>query len=118
MNSDGLEIAGTVDPEREAKQKRLRLRPLYDRVLVRKIEPKEVLKNGLYVPDVAVEKPTEGIVIAVGTGRVVDGVLYPLDVKAGDIILFGKYSGNEVEIRDSKYLLLSESEIFGIFEEE
>jgi chaperonin GroES len=117
MNSNGLEIAGAVDPEREAKQKNLRLRPLYDRVLVRKNVPKEVLKNGLFIPDTAVERPTEGTVVAVGRGRVIDGKLYPLDIEVGTTILFGKYCGNEVEVLGEKMLLLKEDEIMGVYEE-
>jgi chaperonin GroES len=85
--------------------------PLHDRVLVRRLEEKEVVKGGIIIPDTAKEKPQEGEVIAVGSGRREKGELIPLDVKAGDRILFGKYSGNDIKIDDEEYLILKEDEI-------
>ena len=85
--------------------------PLHDRVLVRRLEEKEVVKGGIIIPDSAKEKPQEGEVIAVGNGRREKGELIPLDVKPGDRILFGKYSGNDIKIDDEEYLILKEDEI-------
>ena len=85
--------------------------PLHDRVLVRRLEEKETVKGGIIIPDSAKEKPQEGEVIAVGSGRREKGELIPLDVKAGDRILFGKYSGNDIKIDDEEYLILKEDEI-------
>ena len=85
--------------------------PLHDRVLVKRLEEKEVVKGGIIIPDSAKEKPQEGEVIAVGSGRREKGELIPLDVKAGDRILFGKYSGNDIKIDDEEYLILKEDEI-------
>ena len=85
--------------------------PLHDRVLVRRLEEKEVVKGGIIIPDTAKEKPQEGEVIAVGSGRREKGELIPLDVKPGDRILFGKYSGNDIKIDDEEYLILKEDAI-------
>jgi chaperonin GroES len=85
--------------------------PLHDRVLVRRLEEKETVKGGIIIPDSAKEKPQEGEVIAVGNGRREKGELIPLDVKPGDRILFGKYSGNDIKIDDEEYLILKEDEI-------
>jgi len=85
--------------------------PLHDRVLVRRLEEKEVVKGGIIIPDSAKEKPQEGEVIAVGSGRREKGELIPLDVKPGDRILFGKYSGNDIKIDDEEYLIVKEDEI-------
>jgi chaperonin GroES len=85
--------------------------PLHDRVLVRRLEEKEVVKGGIIIPDTAKEKPQEGEVIAVGNGRREKGELIPLDVKPGDRILFGKYSGNDIKIDDQEYLIVKEDEI-------
>ena len=85
--------------------------PLHDRVLVRRLEEKEVVKGGIIIPDTAKEKPQEGEVIAVGSGRREKGELIPLDVKPGDRILFGKYSGNDIKIDDEEFLILKEDEI-------
>jgi chaperonin GroES len=85
--------------------------PLHDRVLVRRLEEKETVKGGIIIPDTAKEKPQEGEVIAVGGGRREKGELIPLDVKPGDRILFGKYSGNDIKIDDEEYLILKEDEI-------
>jgi chaperonin GroES len=86
--------------------------PLHDRVLVRRLEEKEIVKGGIIIPDSAKEKPQEGEVIAVGAGKLNDkGDRIPLDVKAGDRILFGKYSGNDIKIDDEEYMILKEDEI-------
>jgi len=118
-----------------------KLRPLHDRILVKRIEEEEVRRGGIIIPDTAKEKPQEGKVIAVGTGKVTedgkkiprldvegdllavlghltgaDGKKIPLDVKAGDRILFGKYSGSEVKIDDEEYLILREEDVLGILD--
>jgi len=85
--------------------------PLHDRVIVKRLEEKETVKGGIIVPDTAKEKPQEGEVVAVGSGKREKGELIPLDVKVGDRILFGKYSGNEIKIDDEEYLILKEDEI-------
>ncbi len=85
--------------------------PLHDRVIVRRIEEKESVKGGIIIPDTAKEKPQEGEIVAVGSGKREKGELIPLDVKVGDRILFGKYSGNEIKIDDQEYLILKEDEI-------
>jgi chaperonin GroES len=92
-----------------------KLRPLHDRILIKRTEEEEVRRGGIIIPDTAKEKPQEGKVIAVGTGKVTeDGKKIPLDVKAGDRILFGKYSGSEVKIDDEEYLILKEEDVLGI----
>jgi len=85
--------------------------PLHDRVLVRRLEEKETVKGGIIIPDTAKEKPQEGEIIAVGAGRIEKGERIPLDVKSGDRVLFGKYSGNEIRVDDQEYLILKEDEI-------
>ena len=85
--------------------------PLHDRVLVRRLEEKETAKGGIVIPDTAKEKPQEGEVIALGAGKVEKGHRVPLDVKVGDRILFGKYTGNDIIIDDQEYLILREEEI-------
>jgi chaperonin GroES len=94
-----------------------KLRPLHDRLLVKRIEEEEVRRGGIIIPDTAKEKPQEGKVIAVGTGKVTEeGKRLALDVKAGDRILFGKYSGSEVKIDDEEYLILREEDVLGILD--
>lgn len=96
---------------------KVKVRPLQDRVLVRRLEPEEVKKGGIIIPDTAKEKPQEGEVIAVGRGKVLeDGSVRALDVKAGDRVLFGKYSGTEVNIGDEEYLIMREDDILGILD--
>src|SRR5438046_9563127 len=85
--------------------------PLHDRVLVRRLEEKEIAKGGIIIPDTAKEKPHEGEVIAIGAGKMEKGHRIPLDVKVGDRILFGKYTGNDINIDDQEYLILREEEI-------
>jgi chaperonin GroES len=87
------------------------LTPLHDRVIVKRIEEKESIKGGIIIPDSAKEKPMEGEVLAVGPGRREKGELFPLDVKVGDRVLFGKYSGTEIKIEDQEVLILREEEI-------
>ncbi len=95
----------------------MNVRPLHDRILIKRIEEKETIKGGIIIPDTAKEKPQEGEVIAVGNGRKnEDGKVVPLDVKAGDRILFGKYSGTEIKIDDQEYLILKEDEVLGVIE--
>jgi len=85
--------------------------PLHDRVLVRRLEGKESAKGGIIIPDTAKEKPQEGEVMAVGAGKIEDGKRIPLDVKTGDRILIGKYTGTDITIDDQEYLILREEEI-------
>lgn len=93
------------------------LRPLHDRILVRRIEQGEQMQGGLYIPDSAKEKPQEAEVIAVGNGKLLDdGTRTACDVKAGDKILFGKYSGADVKIEGQEYLILREDEILAVLE--
>jgi len=95
----------------------MKIRPLHDRLLVERLEEKEIKKGGIIIPDTAKEKPQEGKAIAVGTGKVTDeGKKIPLDVKAGDKILFGKYSGSEVKIDDKEYLIMREDDVLAILE--
>ena len=90
------------------------VRPLHDRVLIKRIEEKETVKGGIIIPDTAKEKSQEGEVVAVGTGKTLEnGSVTPLEVKKGDRILFGKYSGTEVRLADQDYLMLREDEIIG-----
>jgi len=92
-------------------------RPLHDRVLVRRLDSEEKTVGGIIIPDTAKEKPMEGEVIAVGSGaRGEDGTLVPLDVKAGDLILFGKWSGTEVKIDGEELIIMKESDILGVIE--
>ena len=95
----------------------MKIRPLQDRVIVERIEEEEKTKGGIIIPDTAKEKPQEGKVIAVGKGKVNDdGKIVPLTVKAGDKILFGKYSGSEVKVDGNEYLIMREDDILGIIE--
>ena len=95
----------------------MKFRPLHDRVLVRRLEGEEKTAGGIIIPDTAKEKPMEGEVVAVGPGaRSEDGKLHALDVKAGDRVLFGKWSGTEVKIEGTDYLILKESDVMGIIE--
>jgi len=93
------------------------LRPLHDRVIVERLEEQEQRKGGIIVPDSAKEKPQQGKVIAVGNGkRLENGTVVPLDVKKGDTVLFGKYSGSEVTLDENEYLILREDEILAVIE--
>ena len=95
----------------------MKFRPLYDRILVERVELEETTKGGIILPDTAKEKPQQGKVIAVGQGkRTEDGKVIPLEVKAGTMILFGKYSGSEVKIEGTEYLIMREDDVLGIVE--
>ena len=95
----------------------MKVKPLHDRILIKRVEEKETVKGGIIIPDTAKEKPQEGEVIAVGGGKKTEeGKVIPLDVKAGDRILFGKYSGTEIKIDDQEYLIIREDEVLGILE--
>jgi len=95
----------------------MKIRPLQDRVIVKRLAEEEKTKGGIIIPDTAKEKPMEGLVIAVGKGKTAeDGKLIKLDVKAGDKILFGKYSGTEVKIDGVEHLIMREDDILGIIE--
>jgi len=95
----------------------MKFRPLHDRVVVRRIEENDRTKGGIIIPDTAKEKPMEGKVIAVGNGKVQeDGTVRKLDVKAGDRILFGKYSGTEVKLDGEEHLILREDDVLGVIE--
>jgi len=92
------------------------IRPLHDRVIIKRLDEAEQVRGGIIIPDTAKEKPQQGEVVAAGEGKIRDdGTRQPLDVKAGDRVLFGKYSGSEVKIDDEEYLIMREDEILGIF---
>ena len=94
----------------------MNVRPLHDRLIVQRIEEKETVKGGIIIPDTAKEKPQEGKVIAVGNGKILEnGTKVPLDVKAGDKILFGKYSGTEVKVDGEELVLLREDDVLAVF---
>ncbi len=93
----------------------MKVRPLRDRVLVKPLTEKEVVKGGIIIPDTAKEKPNEGEVIAVGSGRVLeDGKVQPLDVKKGDKVIYSKYGGTEIKIEGEEHILMKEEDILGI----
>ena len=93
----------------------MKIRPLHDRVIVKRLEEERKTASGIVIPDTAAEKPDQGEVIAVGNGKVLeDGKVRPLDVKVGDRILFGKYSGSEIKIDDTDYVILREDEILAV----
>ena len=95
----------------------MKIRPLYDRIVVKRVEDKEVMQGGLYIPDSAKEKPQEGEVAAVGKGkRLDDGKLIPLDVQVGDHILFGKYSGSDIKLDGEEYLIMREDEVLAVLD--
>jgi chaperonin GroES len=93
----------------------MKARPLHDRVILKRIEEKESVKGGIIIPDTAKEKPMEGEVISVGPGKMMeDGKRAPMDVKAGDRVLFGKYAGSEIKIDDVDYVIMREEEILAV----
>ena len=95
----------------------MKIRPLQDRVIVKRVEEEEKTKGGIIIPDTAKEKPMEGKVIAVGKGKVLeDGKIHPLDVKAGDRVLFTKYGGTEIKIDGEEHLIMREDDILGVIE--
>ncbi|HWP58783.1 MAG TPA: co-chaperone GroES [Candidatus Acidoferrales bacterium] len=93
-----------------------KIRPLHDRVIVKRLEEEEKSQGGIIIPDTAKEKPQEGRVIAVGSGKREDGKVIPLDLKVGDKILFGKYAGTEVKINGEEHLILREDDVLGVIE--
>jgi chaperonin GroES len=96
-------------------QMTINVTPLHDRIVVTRIEPKEIAKSGIIIPDTAKEKPQEGEVVAVGLGKMEKGHRVPMDVKVGDRILFGKYTGNDINVNGKEYLVLREEEILTKF---
>ncbi len=95
----------------------MNIRPLGDRVIVRRVEEETRTAAGIYIPDSAAEKPSEGEVLAVGKGRVTDnGDLIPMNVKVGEKVIFGKYAGNEVKVGDETYLIMKEEDILGVYD--
>ena len=95
----------------------MKIRPLQDRILVKRLEGEEKTKGGIIIPDTAKEKPSEGLVVAVGKGKVSEsGKQVPLDVKKNDRILFGKYSGTDIKIENEEYLIMREDDVLGIIE--
>ena len=95
----------------------VKIRPLHDRVIVQRLEEGEQKVGGIIIPDTAKEKPQQGKVIAVGKGRIEkDGKVTPLDVKAGDTVLFGKYAGQEIKVDGNEYLIIREEEVLGVIE--
>src|ERR1700682_4339537 len=99
------------------RRKRMKIRPLYDRILVKRLESTETKKGGIIIPDTAKEKPMEAEVVAVGKGKInEEGKQLPLDVKKGDRILIGKYAGTEIKIDDQEHLILREDEVLAVIE--
>ena len=95
----------------------LNIRPLYDRIVVKRIEEQESTRNGIIIPDTAKEKPQEGEVLAVGHGkRLKDGELVALDVKVGDRVLFGKYSGSDTKLEGTEYIIMREDDVLAVFD--
>jgi chaperonin GroES len=111
---DGSSLGGPVPPGRKGEIE-MKLKPLQDRVLIRRIEEEEQIRGGIVVPDTAKEKPQEGEVIAVGDGKVLEsGEKLKMALKKGDRVLFGKYSGTEVKLDDEEYLIMREDDVLGI----
>ena len=95
----------------------MKVRPLYDRILIKRVEEEQKTAGGLFIPDTAKEKPQQGLVVAVGNGKVQeDGTLRKLEVKAGDKILFSKYSGNDIKIEGTEHLILREDDVLAVLE--
>jgi chaperonin GroES len=95
----------------------MKIRPLHDKILVKRVAEEEKTKGGIIIPDTAKEKPIEGIIVAVGKGKVTeDGKVVPMDVKTGDKVLFGKYAGTDVKIDGVEHLIMREEDILGIIE--
>jgi chaperonin GroES len=95
----------------------MQIRPLYDRIIVKRLEEERQTAAGIVIPDTAAEKPEQGEVVAVGSGRLLqDGTVLPLQVKPGEKVLFGKYAGQTVKIRDQEYLVLKEEDVLGVIE--
>jgi chaperonin GroES len=100
------------------KMKKIYIIPLGDRVIIKSLEPKEVKKSGIIIPETAKERPQEGEIIAAGKGRTEKGKLIPIEMKVGDKVLYGKYSGTEIKINDEDYLILKEEDVLGIINKE
>ena len=94
----------------------MKIKPLHDKVLIKRISEEEKTKGGIIIPDTAKEKPMEGKIVAVGNGKVVDGKIVALQVKAGDRVLFAKYAGTEIKVDGEEHIILGEEEILGIVE--
>jgi len=95
----------------------MKIRPLYDRIVIQRLEEKETVRGSIIIPDSVKEKPQEGKVLAVGKGKMLeDGRILPLDVKVGQKVLFGKYAGNEIKLEGEEYTLMREDEVLGILE--
>jgi chaperonin GroES len=108
---------GANDSNTASRRKFMKVRPLYDRILVKRLEAGETKKGGIIIPDTAKEKPMEAEVVAVGKGKVnEEGKQFPLDVKKGDRILIGKYAGTEIKIDDEEHLILREDEVLAVVE--
>jgi chaperonin GroES len=118
----GVEIVGIAQrnrsfEENSERRRAVKIRPLQDRVIVKRIEEEEKSKGGIIIPDTAKEKPQEGKVVAVGKGKVGDdGKVTPLDVKVNDRVLFGKYSGSEINIDGEEHLIMREDDILGVID--
>jgi chaperonin GroES len=94
----------------------MNIRPLYDRIVVKRIDEKETLRSGIIIPDSAQEKPHEAEVVAIGHGKLIDGKLFPVDIQVGDRILFAKYSGDEIKLGGQEYLIMREDDVLGVLE--
>jgi len=104
-------------PALNPEEKRMKIRPLQDRVIVKRVQEEEKTKGGIIIPDTAKEKPIEGEIIAVGNGKILeDGKVRPLDIKAGDRVLFPKYAGTEIKIDGQEHLMMREEDILGVIE--
>lgn len=115
MGSQGGDIFR--EEKRSMSEKKSKIRPLQDRLIVERIEGQEMTSAGIYIPDTAKEKPQQGKVLSVGKGKIrEDGSVQPLDLKPGDTILFGKYSGTEIKIDGQEYLIMREDDVLGVLE--
>jgi chaperonin GroES len=113
----GARASGDAIQKPEFRRRVMKIRPLYDRILVKRVEEKETRRGGIIIPDTAKEKPMEAEVVAVGKGKInEDGKQLPLDVKKGDRILIGKYAGTEIKIDEEEHLILREEEVLAVVE--
>jgi chaperonin GroES len=118
LGLDRRKFLGPSNPKNVIERRlNMKVKPLHDRILIKRVEEKETIKGGIIIPDTAKEKPQEAEVIAVGGGKKTEeGKVIPMDVKAGDRILFGKYSGTEIKVDNEDYLIIREDEVLGIIE--
>ena len=117
LELEGQPVKKLNTPDEKGKETSMKIRPLQDRVIVKRIAEEEKTKGGIIIPDTAKEKPQEGKIVAVGKGKVNDdGKLTALDVKVGDKILFGKYSGSEIKLNGEEHLIMREEDILGVIE--